>query len=214
VHRGLGDRAVHCAEFGPGRSSCWQLSSLLHWSVTRPFWRRNGLVRIATRPQGGQLKGRDSIGTRGKRLFPSPKRPHLSWGPSILIFSGYLGLFPRNEMAMCWIWPLTSVYGRVMSEWSCKFTPSCSFMVCIGATLPSRLRVLCFEPRYVSCHVREEEMQEGMKRQEGENCRKAGDILVAVFKIWTSFVIDVDPVLDFLMYGIRPCPGRFERSCS
>jgi hypothetical protein len=78
-----------------------QLSSLLHWSVTRPFWRQNDLVRIATRPQGGKLKARGSIGTRGKRLFPFPKRPHLSWGPSILIFSGYLGLFPRNEMAMC-----------------------------------------------------------------------------------------------------------------
>jgi hypothetical protein len=57
-------------------------------------------------------------------------------------------------------------------------------------------------------------MQEGMKRQEGGNCRKAGDILVAVFKILRSFVIDVDPILDFLMYGIRPCPGRFERSRS
>jgi len=68
------------------------------------------------------------------------------------------------------------------------------------ATLPSRLRVLCFEPRCVGCRVREEEMQEGMKRQEGENYRKAGDILVAVFKRLRSFVIDIDPVLDFFRF--------------
>jgi len=40
-------------------------------------------------------------------------------------------------------------------------------------------------------------MQEDMKTQEGENCRKAGDILVAVFKLLRSFVIDIDPVLGF-----------------
>jgi hypothetical protein len=57
-------------------------------------------------------------------------------------------------------------------------------------------------------------MQEDMKRQEGENCRKAGDILVGVFKLSRSFFIDVDPVLRFLMHGIRPYPGRFERSRS
>jgi hypothetical protein len=87
-------------------------------------------------------------------------------------------------------------------------------VACIGATLPSRLRDLCFEPRCVGCRVREEQMQEDMKRQEGENCRKAGDILVAAFKLIRSFVIDIDQVLDFLMYGIRPCSGRFERSRS
>jgi len=48
-----------------------QLSFLLHWSGTRPFRRRNGLVRVATRLQGGQLKSRGSNDVRGKRLFPS-----------------------------------------------------------------------------------------------------------------------------------------------
>jgi len=174
-----------------------QLSLLLHWSITRPFWRWNGFVCIATRLQGGQLKSRGSNGTGGKRLFPSPKRPHFFWGQSTLTFSRYLGLFPQERNGhlvnltthLC-LWPVTN-------EWSCNFTPPCSFMVCIGATLPSRLRVTCFEPRCVGSRVREEEMQEDMKRQEGENCRKAGDILVAVFKLLRSFVIDIDPVWVF-----------------
>lgn len=79
-------------------------------------------------------------------------------------------------------------------------------MACIGAALPSRLRVLCFEPRCVGCRVREEEMQEDMKRQEGENCRKAGDILVAVFKLLRSFVIDIDPVSGFLCMALGRVP--------
>jgi len=74
-----------------------QLSFLLHWYVTRPFWRWNGLVRIATRLKGGQLKSRGSNGTGGKKLFPSPKRPHLFWGSSTLILSGCLGLFPQER---------------------------------------------------------------------------------------------------------------------
>jgi hypothetical protein len=38
-----------------------------------------------------------------------------------------------------------------------------------------------------------------MKRQEGENCRKAGNILVAVFKLLRSFVIDIEPDLGFFL---------------
>jgi hypothetical protein len=56
-----------------------QLSFLLHWCVEKPFWRRNGVVRIATRLQAGQMKSLGSNAIRGKRLFPSPKRPHHSW---------------------------------------------------------------------------------------------------------------------------------------
>jgi hypothetical protein len=64
------------------------------------------------------------------------------------------------------------------------------------ASLPSRLSVLCSEPRCVGCRVRQEEMQD-MKTREGENCRKASDILVVVFKLLRLFVIDIDPVLGF-----------------
>jgi hypothetical protein len=82
------------------------------------------------------------------------------------------------------------------------------------ATLPSRLHILCLEPRCVILRVREEEMLEDLKRQDGESCRKAGDILVAALKLLRSFVIDIDPALVLLLYVIRPCSGRFERSRS
>jgi hypothetical protein len=57
-------------------------------------------------------------------------------------------------------------------------------------------------------------MQEDVKRQEGQSCRKTGDILVATLKVLRSFVIDIDPCLVFLLYVIRQCSGRFERSRS
>jgi hypothetical protein len=57
-------------------------------------------------------------------------------------------------------------------------------------------------------------MQGDIKTQEGENCWKARDILAAVFKLLRSFVIHIDPVLGFLVYGVRPCSGRFKRSRS
>jgi hypothetical protein len=49
-------------------------------------------------------------------------------------------------------------------------------------------------------------MQEDMKRQEGEKCRKAGDILVAVFKLLWLLVFYIDPVWVFWCMALGCVP--------
>jgi hypothetical protein len=66
VHRGLGDRAVYCAGYGPGRSN--ELHS--YRSVKKPFWRRNGVVRIATRLQAGQWTVLVRMSSEARDYFP------------------------------------------------------------------------------------------------------------------------------------------------
>jgi hypothetical protein len=35
----------------------------------------------------------------GSRIFSSPRRPHLLWGPPSLLFSGYRSSFPEGKAA-------------------------------------------------------------------------------------------------------------------
>jgi hypothetical protein len=44
----------------------------------------------------------------GSRIFSSPRRSDLLWGPSNLLYNGYRGLCPGGKMAGAWSWPLTS----------------------------------------------------------------------------------------------------------
>jgi hypothetical protein len=59
---------------------------------------RDSAIGIAT---GDELDDR-GVGFRfpvGPRIFTSPYRPDLLWGPTTLLFNGYRGLFPRGEAA-------------------------------------------------------------------------------------------------------------------
>jgi hypothetical protein len=46
---------------------------------------------------------------RGGRIFSSPPRSDLLWGPPSLLTNGYQGSFPGGKAAGTWTWPLTSI---------------------------------------------------------------------------------------------------------
>jgi hypothetical protein len=53
---------------------------------------RDSSVDISTRLRTGRPRNRGFIPARGKKL--SPQRPDRTWGPHLLICTGYRGLFP------------------------------------------------------------------------------------------------------------------------
>jgi hypothetical protein len=64
------------------------------WKVPIGNESRDSSVGIAT--EYGQ-NDRGSIPKRSKSFSSTPQRPNQLWGPPILLFNGYGGLFPRGE---------------------------------------------------------------------------------------------------------------------
>jgi hypothetical protein len=93
----------HCQE-------CRRILIKIRLIVVITMWHikiRDSAVGIAT----GYGQNDREVGVQvpvGSRIFTSPSRPDLLWGPPSLLFNGYWGLFPRGKAGGAWSWPITS----------------------------------------------------------------------------------------------------------